>query len=228
MSISEVVVVVAVTLVAVLTGVLAVMLFALARTLRELRVAVAVLHDEALPLLEDAHDAVRDAAAEVERVERLVSSAERLSDAFDGASKFAVRSVTSPVVKAMAFGTGMSRAAQRLREGETRRRRREVVVPAVARRARTTITTYERRHSVEARPLVDDRVRARARFVVGGGSARAPDRRPVRAGRGRRALERQRAVAGGQRPGGRVRGSQRHAAARELELKSSLERTGGR
>ena len=60
-----------------------------------------------------------DAAIEVDRVERLVTSAERLSGAVDGASRIAARTLRSPVVKAMAFGTGVSRAAQKLREGET-------------------------------------------------------------------------------------------------------------
>ena len=60
-----------------------------------------------------------DAAVEVDRVERLVTSAERLSGAVDGASRMAARTLRSPVVKAMAFGTGVSRAAQKLREGET-------------------------------------------------------------------------------------------------------------
>ena len=49
------------------------------------------------------------------------TSAERVSDAVDGAQRIAARRSRSPVVKAMAFGTGVSRAAQRLREGEPRR-----------------------------------------------------------------------------------------------------------
>jgi hypothetical protein len=69
-----------------------------------------------LALVEDAHDAVRDAAKDLARVERLVSSAERLSETVDGASRAAARTIASPVVKAMAFGTGVSRAAQRLRD----------------------------------------------------------------------------------------------------------------
>jgi hypothetical protein len=48
-----------------------------------------------------------------------VMSAERISGAVDGASRLAARTLRSPVVKAMAFGTGVSRATQRLREGET-------------------------------------------------------------------------------------------------------------
>ena len=52
-----------------------------------------------------------------------MSSAELLSGAVDGASRIAARTLRSPVVKAMAFGTGVSRAAQRLREGERGARR---------------------------------------------------------------------------------------------------------
>jgi hypothetical protein len=65
-------------------------------------------------LLDAAADAVHDAAVEVERVDRLVTSAERI----DGAVDAAYRRLSSAMVKAMAFGTGVSRAAHRLREGE--------------------------------------------------------------------------------------------------------------
>lgn len=118
MSTSDVLAVVAATVVTILVVALAGVLVVLASTLRDLRATVTAMRDEALPLLEDARDAVRDAAGEVDRVERLVTSAERLSDAVDGVSKRAARSVASPVVKAMAFGSGVSRAAQRLRDGE--------------------------------------------------------------------------------------------------------------
>ena len=129
MSAGDVLAVIAATVVTMLVVVLAVTLVALARTLRDLRDTANALHDEALPLLEAARDAVVDAASEVDRVERLVTSAERLSGAVDGASRLAARTLRSPVVKAMAFSTGVSRAAQKLREGETpappvRRRRR--------------------------------------------------------------------------------------------------------
>jgi len=85
----------------------------LSRTLRELRAALVILEEDALALLDDARVSVRDAATEIDRVERLVTSAERLDEA--------KRAIATPVVKAMAFGTGVSRAAQRLREGEARR-----------------------------------------------------------------------------------------------------------
>jgi hypothetical protein len=130
MSAGDVLAVVAATVVTMLVAVLAVTLIALVRALRDLRDTADALHDEALPLLEAARDAVCDAAVEVDRVERLVTSAERLNGAVDGASRLAARTLRSPVVKAMAFGTGVSRAAQKLREGET------PVPPARRRRGR--------------------------------------------------------------------------------------------
>jgi hypothetical protein len=118
MSTSDVLAVVAATVVTILVGALAATLVALARTLRDLRLTLAALDDEVLTLVEDAHAAVREAAHDLDRVERLVSSAERITQTVDGASKAAARTIASPVVKAMAFGTGVSRAAQRLRDPE--------------------------------------------------------------------------------------------------------------
>ena len=118
MSAGDVLLVVAATVVTMLVAVLAATLVALTHTLRDLRDTANALHDEALPLLEAARDAVNEASVEVDRVERLVSSAELLGGAVDGASRIAARTLRSPVVKAMAFSTGVSRAAQRLREGE--------------------------------------------------------------------------------------------------------------
>jgi uncharacterized protein YoxC len=116
------------TVVALLAGATVAALVSLTRTLRAVRATLTVLQDETAALLDAAFDAVHDATVEVERVERLVSSAERLSDAVDSASRLAYRTLASPVVKAMAFGTGVGRAAQRLRDGEApprdRRRRR--------------------------------------------------------------------------------------------------------
>jgi hypothetical protein len=111
MTTSDVLAIVAATVVAMFVAVMAVVLVLVARTLRQLRATVDVLHAEALELLDEARVSVADAAREVDRVERLVTSAERLGEA--------KRAIATPVVKAMAFGTGVSRAAQRLREGDT-------------------------------------------------------------------------------------------------------------
>jgi hypothetical protein len=112
---SDVVAVVAITVVAILSGVLVAVLVALTRALRDLRQTVVVLREETVALLDEAYEAVRGAAIEVDRVERLVTSAERI----DGAQQRAYKTLASPAVKAMAFGTGVSRAAKRLREGES-------------------------------------------------------------------------------------------------------------
>jgi hypothetical protein len=123
MSTSDVLAVVAATVVTILVAVLAVVLVMLVRVLRDLRATADIMREESLALLDETSDAVNDAAREIDRVERLVSSAERLDEA--------KRAIATPVVKAMALGTGVSRAAQRLRAGEpqpqrgrARRRRR--------------------------------------------------------------------------------------------------------
>lgn len=118
MSAGDVLLVVAATVLVLLVAVLAATLVALTATLRDLRKTANALHDEAIPLLVAARDAVNEAAVEVERVERLVSSAELVSGALDSASRITAKTLRSPVVKAMAFGTGVSRAAQRMRDGD--------------------------------------------------------------------------------------------------------------
>jgi len=112
-STGDVLAIVAATVVTVVVAVLATVLVLLARTLRRLRAALVILEHDALALLDDARDSVHEAATEIDRVERLVTSAERLDEA--------KRAIATPVVKAMAFGTGVSRAAQRLRDGESPR-----------------------------------------------------------------------------------------------------------
>jgi hypothetical protein len=113
MSTGDVLAVVAATLVTILVVLLATVLVLLTRTLRQVRESLSILEDDALELLADARVSVKEAASEVDRVDRLVTSAERLDEA--------KRAIATPVVKAMAFGTGVSRAAQRLREGESPR-----------------------------------------------------------------------------------------------------------
>jgi hypothetical protein len=118
MSTSDALAVAAAVIVAGFVGALAMALVATTRTLRVLRDTVDALREETIPLLHDVRDAARGASDEVERVDRLVTSAERLEGAVDGAGRLAYRTLASPVVKAMAIGTGVSRAAHRIRESE--------------------------------------------------------------------------------------------------------------
>jgi predicted Holliday junction resolvase-like endonuclease len=97
MATGDVLAVVAATVVTILVVVLALVLVHLARTLRDLRAAVEVLQNDALELLDDARAAVHEAAGEIDRVERLVTSAERLDEA-----KHARRRVAAPGAEARA------------------------------------------------------------------------------------------------------------------------------
>jgi hypothetical protein len=136
MTTSEVLAVATAIIVALFVGALAMSLVALTRTLRVLRHTVEDLRDQMLPLATDLRDAARAAGDEVERVDRLVTSAERLEGAVDSASRLAYRTLASPVVKAMALGTGVSRAAHRLRDGDSDGEREQQVVVKSDRRRR--------------------------------------------------------------------------------------------
>jgi hypothetical protein len=118
MTTSEVLAVATAVIVAVFVGAISMSLVALRRTLRVLRATIDDLREQALPVVAELRDAARDATEEVERVDRLVTSAERLEGAVDSAGRLAYRTLANPVVKAMAIGSGVSRAAQRLRDGE--------------------------------------------------------------------------------------------------------------
>jgi hypothetical protein len=112
---SDVLAIVAAVVVAILSGALVVALLSVSAALRSLRAAADLLREETLPLVADLHRAVADTVEEVERVDRIITAAEGLGDRVDGASRLAYRAFGSPVVKAMAFGAGVSQATRRLR-----------------------------------------------------------------------------------------------------------------
>lgn len=126
MNASEVVAVASATLVAVLAGVFVAALIQLSRALRELRSALDEFSVETSELVSELTTTARHAGAQVDRVDRLVTAAEGIEERVDGASRLAQRTLASPVVKAMAFGAGVSRASERLRSGTdlSRRKRR--------------------------------------------------------------------------------------------------------
>ncbi len=112
---SDAVAIVAAVVVAIMSGALLVALFSVTRALRSLRDAADALREETLPLVDELHRAVTNTVEEVERVDRLITAAEGLGERVDGASRLAYRALGSPVVKAMAFGAGVSQTARRLR-----------------------------------------------------------------------------------------------------------------
>jgi len=111
------------------------------RSVRELRREADGLARDAQELLDELGATVRQAGAEVERVGQMVGSAEAISDAVGSASRLVGGVVTEPLIKVVAFGSGLARAARVVRGGG-----RSNGIPAVARENR------RRRSQVGARP----------------------------------------------------------------------------
>jgi hypothetical protein len=94
---------------------LAVGVVALLRTLRALRDVAHLLRTETAPVLDDLRDTVDAANEEIERLDRLVTTAESVTGTVDSASRLAYIAMANPVIKGVAFASGTARAARRLR-----------------------------------------------------------------------------------------------------------------
>lgn len=91
-------------------------------TLRTLREEVASLRAETGPLLTDLRNSTADASAvvaeareDLERFDRVLGSAEAISDAVAGGGRVARAALSTPVIKTAAIATGTGRAVRRLR-----------------------------------------------------------------------------------------------------------------
>ncbi|HUY23636.1 MAG TPA: hypothetical protein VMV22_14990 [Acidimicrobiales bacterium] len=93
--------------------VLVVITVVLSRRVRELGQAVEELRRETVPLVRDARVVVDQAATEMVRVGDVLDSAEAVSATVDSASRLAYRALSNPVVKILAYGTGMGSAVRR-------------------------------------------------------------------------------------------------------------------
>lgn len=96
-------------------------LASIAKTLRSVRDAVELLRSETVPVMSDLGDTVRNANAELERVDGILSRAESIGGTVDAASRLAYLAFSNPVIKTMALASGTSRAARRFRRGRTER-----------------------------------------------------------------------------------------------------------
>ncbi len=94
---------------------LAVGVVALLRTLRALREVTHLLRTETAPVLDDLRDTVDAANGEIERLDRLVTTAESVTGTVDSASRLAYLAMANPVIKGVAFASGTAKAARRLR-----------------------------------------------------------------------------------------------------------------
>jgi hypothetical protein len=87
----------------------------LVQTMRTLRAAADDLRGESLALLTEMRAALGLASQELDRVDGLLGTAESISATVDSASRLAYQTLSNPVVKVLAFGTGTRKAARRLR-----------------------------------------------------------------------------------------------------------------
>jgi len=116
----------AVTLAAVLCAIgfaaLVVVLVRLLDGLKTLRYEVESLRSETRPLLAELREstgeariAMETARADLQRFDRVLGSAEAISEAVDGTGRAARRAFSAPVIKVAGIATGTSRAVRRLR-----------------------------------------------------------------------------------------------------------------
>jgi len=104
---------------------LVVVLMRVLDTLRSLRTEVATLRAETGPLLVELQHSTRSATAvvaearsDLERFDRVLGSAEAISDAMSGTGRVTRAALSTPVIKTAAFATGTSRAVRKLRGKE--------------------------------------------------------------------------------------------------------------
>jgi hypothetical protein len=92
---------------------------------------VATLRAETGPLLAEMQQSTRTASAvvaeareDLDRFDRVLGSAEAISDAVSGSGRVARAALSTPVIKTAAFATGTTRAVRKLRGKEPRIDRR--------------------------------------------------------------------------------------------------------
>jgi hypothetical protein len=104
--------------------VLVVVASAVLRTLRAVRASVERFEQEAVPLVAQLRDTVRQAGAEVDRVDELLDAASSIQHTVDHASRLTYLAFSSPLIKVVAFFRGLGRGVARAFGRGGRRRRR--------------------------------------------------------------------------------------------------------
>ena len=127
MTASELAVVVATVLCAIGFAALIVVLLRVLDTLKSLRGEVESLRAETRPLLSElqvstdqARATMAQARTDLDRFDRVLGSAEAISDAVSGSGRVARAALSAPVIKAAGIVTGTSRAWRRLRRREAK------------------------------------------------------------------------------------------------------------
>lgn len=115
MSAGDLVVTLAAVLCAIGFAALIVVLLRVHDMLRELRSEVHELRSETRPLLAELRATAEGARHDLERFDRVLGSAEAISEAVEGSGRAARHVFSAPVIKIAGFATGTSRAVRRLR-----------------------------------------------------------------------------------------------------------------
>lgn len=85
------------------------------RTLTEVRLSVEQVRREALPVISELESTVKQANAELVRMDGLLESASSVSATVDSASHLAYMALSNPIIKAVALATGTAKAAKAFR-----------------------------------------------------------------------------------------------------------------
>jgi hypothetical protein len=88
---------------------------AAARAMTAFRRSVEEITRQTLPLIGDMHAAIKQANADLMKVDTLLDTAESISTTVDSASRLAYTAFSSPLVKFIALGSGIAKAFGRLR-----------------------------------------------------------------------------------------------------------------
>ena len=88
------------------------------RTLRSLSTAIEDLRREVVPLASQWRATVAKANDQLVRVDGVLDTTESVGSTVDAASRLIYLALSNPLIKAMAFGAGTSRAVRRLRRTE--------------------------------------------------------------------------------------------------------------
>ena len=91
------------------------------KTLATLRLSIEQLRRETLPVIDELEKTVTQANADLARLDTLLESAGNVTQTVDSASQLAYLAFSNPIIKAVALGSGTSRAVRRLRGGRRHR-----------------------------------------------------------------------------------------------------------
>lgn len=115
MNAGQVALVVAAVVAVIAVVVLAWMVVVVRHALKSIEALATDLRRQAIPLVDEARGAVEKASAELVSLDRILERTESISNTLDSASRLGYLAFSNPVIKAIALGSGASRAFGHLR-----------------------------------------------------------------------------------------------------------------